>query len=132
MRTILKRYGWPILIVLLVGGYLTAEAVLLWRVVPDGSVANLEDYLEWRPDEDDFAAANVDGKQYVIAYGPLSGVFPSGPPAYVFDSDGALVDWSKDIGDDSEFIKKWQSQRHGDKVLSRREVEEFARGRGQR
>jgi hypothetical protein len=32
---------------------------------------------------------------------------PSGPPCYVFDSSGRLVDWTGDVGDDSRFVKKW-------------------------
>jgi hypothetical protein len=32
---------------------------------------------------------------------------PSGPPCYVFDSNGTLVDWTRDVGDDSGFKERW-------------------------
>jgi hypothetical protein len=33
--------------------------------------------------------------------------FPSGPPVYVFDRTGQLVDWTPDTGDDEEFHRRW-------------------------
>ena len=32
---------------------------------------------------------------------------PSGPPLYVFDENGVLVDWCRDSGDQPSFAKKW-------------------------
>ena len=34
-------------------------------------------------------------------------ILPSGPPAYIFDNNGQLIDWSIDIFEDSEYEKKW-------------------------
>ena len=46
------------------------------------------------------ATVDVNGKQHVIAYGPMSSwlLLSSGPSACVFDDTGRLVDWSSDIG----------------------------------
>ena len=48
------------------------------------------------------------GSSYTLWSGPVKAIFlPSGPPVYVFDSAGLLVDWSRDSGDDPEFREKW-------------------------
>lgn len=45
---------------------------------------------------------------YTIWSAPVKTVFlPSGPPTYVFDSAGKLVDWTRDSGDDPVFQQKW-------------------------
>lgn len=33
----------------------------------------------------------------------------SGPPAFVFDPRGALVDWTADSGDDPGFLDQWHA-----------------------
>jgi len=38
-------------------------------------------------------------------HAPLT--FPSGPPAYIFDSQGRLIDWTSDSGDDPSFQDRW-------------------------
>ena len=72
---------------------------------------------------------DVNGERHVIAYGPMSSwiLLSSGPSACVFDSTGRLVDWSSDIGDDSQFDRKWSAQdSFGSRSLSREEVEKLA------
>jgi hypothetical protein len=53
------------------------------------------------------------GKQYFEVLGkvPTAAFFygGSGPPAYVFDSGGGLVDWTPDRGDASSYVKEWGS-----------------------
>ena len=50
-------------------------------------------------------------QQYVFVTGRMTPLWfvtiPSGPPCYVFDSGGTLIDWTKDIGDDSRFVERW-------------------------
>jgi hypothetical protein len=48
------------------------------------------------------------GSSYTIWSGPVKTIFlPSGPPTYVFDSAGLLLDWSRDVGDEPAFREKW-------------------------
>ena len=47
-------------------------------------------------------------KIYIEVRAPIiSWTFPSGPPCYMFDSKGNLVDWTMDIGDDGRYQRKW-------------------------
>lgn len=54
-----------------------------------------------------------DGNQYFEVLGkvPTTALFygGSGPPAYVFNSEGRLVDWTPDRGDTTRYVKKWGS-----------------------
>lgn len=36
---------------------------------------------------------------------PLS--VASGPPAYIFDENGQMIDWAADRGENSSFVRKW-------------------------
>lgn len=126
----MKRLRGLIVVVVLIGGCLTAEYVSHRRVNPTGHAANLDEYLAWRPSAEQFALVGVNCTPYVIAYGPTSSwlMLSSGPSAYVFDDMGRLVDWSPDIGDDPRFDARWSAQRSrrtGD-TLSRAEVQRRA------
>ena len=64
-----------------------------------------------------------DAKKYLVLYGPLPSDWsnPSGPPVYVFDTAGVLVDWTSDIGDDKAFCGRWPGA-FGGRAVSRDEV----------
>jgi hypothetical protein len=48
------------------------------------------------------------GRDYILATAPLMRwATPSGPPMYVFDSEGRLLDYTLDSGDDPRFMEKW-------------------------
>ena len=53
-----------------------------------------------------------DGRQFnlVLVKDRLFSPLTSGPPAYVFNEEGILEEWSIDIGDDTSFAKKWNVQ----------------------
>jgi hypothetical protein len=55
-----------------------------------------------------------EGASFQIVYGQMPSsylfVHASGHPAYVFDDNGKMVDWSSDVGDDNAFISKWFSK----------------------
>ncbi len=47
----------------------------------------------------------IDNETLIIGKGPLiHWAIPSGPPMYVFDKEGILIDFSFDCGDDPEFL----------------------------
>ena len=51
-----------------------------------------------------------DGKVYIKVVGKVEKpllALPSGPPVYIFDESGILVDWCGDIGDCPSFAEKW-------------------------
>lgn len=84
-----------------------ADAVRL----PEGGT-DLITFLEARPEPSRIRKFVHNEKVHIEVLGkpvmsPLS--VPSGPPAYVFDETGALVDWTGDRGDDSAFMRKWGS-----------------------
>src|SRR5436190_17451546 len=102
----MKRLRGLIIVAVLIGGCVAAEYISHRLANPSGHVSTLREYLAWRPSAEQFAAVDVNGKAYVIAYGgPTSSwlLLSSGPSAYVFDDTGRLVDWSADIGDDPTF-----------------------------
>ncbi len=48
---------------------------------------------------------------HVCLFGDIDSVMwtlPSGPPAYLFDSSGALVDYTHDVGDSTKFQNVYQ------------------------
>ena len=48
------------------------------------------------------------GRDYILATAPMvKWAFPSGPPMYVFDSQGRLLDYTLDSGDDPAFMDRW-------------------------
>ncbi|TLD70204.1 hypothetical protein FEM03_13520 [Phragmitibacter flavus] len=49
------------------------------------------------------------GEDFYVCFGPVRMplILRSGPPAYVFDAHGNLVDWTLDTGDDSRFSSAW-------------------------
>ena len=53
----------------------------------------------------------IDGEDYYELIGGIGDYdilyLPSGPPAYIFDKNGNLIDYSLDTGDDPDFLNKW-------------------------
>lgn len=123
----MKRFRWVIVISVLIGGCFTVDRALHRKADPTGRASTLGEFLAWRPSAEEFALTEINGQQYVLAYGPAGRTLPSGPAGYVFGPDGTLVDWSGDIGDDPAFNDKWNAQRaRGTQPLSRSEVATMA------
>jgi hypothetical protein len=102
------RRLWPLLALLL--PFAAIVAYDLWamrRSVPPGSVTTIEAFFDWQPGTHRAVQRYVDGKEHLVIFGPLAGLLPSGPPAYVFDESGRLIDWVQDSGDNSEFQNRW-------------------------
>ena len=78
---------------------------------PDGAT-NLTVFLRLRPDVEKIQSFTHSGKTYLEVFGRATNVglsLPSGPPVYVFDESGTLVDWAADLGEASAFNNKWAS-----------------------
>jgi hypothetical protein len=73
----------------------------LWRdISPPSNIANLDDFREWRKDQ--VVAEGIfktERETYTVVLGDSAAFFASGPAAYVFDSSGSFVDWTRDMGD---------------------------------
>jgi|GEM_PF-2553292 len=95
-----------------VSSYAYKQEVKELRLPPD---TNLIKYLEERPNAYVVLKFVSDGKDYVYVVGRYSSwqmiSLPSGPPAYIFDERGNLVDWTPDTGDVS-FGKDWGNRNH--------------------
>ena len=80
-----------------------------WRsshLHPPPSVRTLDDLLAWRTPGGLYLITR-DGQQYLEAQGLDYDLGASGPPGYVFDEKGSLIDWTTDSGDDSKYQHKW-------------------------
>jgi hypothetical protein len=77
------------------------------RMHPAGTT--LAEHLSQRPTAETQRLVDADGTKYLALIGPSESFprFPSGPPVYLFDASGNLVDWSADEGDDPEFHRRW-------------------------
>lgn len=85
-----------------------------WRYTqdtqPPQNAKTLSAFLDARSQQGTIRRFVHNDKIYIVVVGnPALGhlVFPSGPPAYIFDERGALVDWCYDLGDNTAFVRKW-------------------------
>jgi hypothetical protein len=67
----------------------------------------LHTFFDWHPATKWTAMKSAADEEYLILIGPLRGILPSGPSAYVFDKTGELVDWETDVGDSVRFERCW-------------------------
>ena len=86
-------------------------AVVLWyshTLVPPKTVDTVEEFLSWRPSTDQFRIHKHENETFVEAVGSRSRLLASGPSGYVFDQDGAMVDWTIDTGESVDFQRRWR------------------------
>ncbi len=79
-------------------------------VRPPAGATNLVAFLAARPQLAGIRKFTYNEKPHLEVIGrPHQSALsvPSGPPVYVFDETGALVDWSRDSGDQPSFTAKW-------------------------
>jgi len=73
----------------------------LWNdISPPADIATIDEFREWKVDG--IRAEGIyenGGKTYTVILGESGAFLSSGPAAYVFDSDGTFVDWTRDMGD---------------------------------
>jgi len=99
-----------VLLLCLLGAWIYSEKKGAQAVRPPAGGTNLVAFLEARPQPNQIRSFVHNEKVHVEVIGkptisPLS--VPSGSPAYIFDETGALVDWSRDLGDNPSFVRKW-------------------------
>lgn len=91
-------------------GYAVTVIVLVWflnvvgflgfrRYQPPRGTAALEQLVASLPETLKFALVEQGGRSYIVWIGRSRGVIVSGPPVYVFDSFGTLVDFVGDSGE---------------------------------
>jgi hypothetical protein len=112
-----------VLAVLFVGWVLWVCAWLR-SVAPAGPT--LAEHLAHRPAPRWQRVFVADGQEYLALYGPMQMLprLPSGPPVYIFDRAGLLVDWTIDEGDDNAFLQRWP-RRFGGQDISPDELAEW-------
>lgn len=87
--------------------------------------ASFDAVLAHIPTPQRFGTLERDGTTYVVVIGRLTRIYlASGPPVYVFDRSGRLVDWTYDIGDDPRFSEQWGNPWPSEPI-SRQQAEAF-------
>jgi len=97
-------------LVCLLATWIYSEKKSAQAVRPPTGGTSLVAFLEAQQQPGKIRSFVYNGKVHVEVIGkpiisPLS--LPSGSPAYIFDETGALVDWSRDLGDNPSFASKW-------------------------
>jgi hypothetical protein len=54
-----------------------------------------------------FGHFQLAGKGYIEVVGKVPSVLASGPPVYIFDESGNLIDWIEDNGEHPRFYRQW-------------------------
>jgi hypothetical protein len=87
------------------------------RLRPTNDLRTLKDYLQRYPNPLRVWQFSMNGTNYYEVWGQLGKIgLASGPPAYVFDDRGNLVDWSVDRGDDSLYMRRWSHFTNAHKI----------------
>jgi hypothetical protein len=98
-----------------------AAVVLLWlrilgiltfnRYHPPEGTTTVDQLVAHLPETLKFALVEEGNRSYVVWVGRPSGALVSGPPVYVFDRTGALVDRVGDSGDsDNTFVRRLHAE----------------------
>ena len=77
---------------------------------PTARASTYSEYRAKLPAPVDAEVLRTDGTQYYAAIGPVKPplVRASGPPMYIFDDSGRMIDWTLDRYDDSRFQQRWE------------------------
>lgn len=98
--------------------------ILLWigcevyhaKTSNPGSAATYREYRETMPAPEFAIRVWKGGRTHYLVGGPIRAPLAllSGPPVYVFDSEGTLIDWTLDEGDVGAFQGRWSGLPTGD------------------
>ena len=75
---------------------------------PPSQVTSISEFIEWQH-ETDWYQFEHNGSEFV-AVRTVALQWASGPPEYIFDRSGELVDWSRDLADDTKYSRKWRNR----------------------
>lgn len=96
------------LIVLFVG-IIVFDSFFYRDTKPGENITNLQEFLQWKESEVRFVGEYSYGNEVFTVYMTSSGrSFPSGPCAYLFDTNGKFIDWTGDMGDFSTVQRKFE------------------------
>jgi len=98
-----------ILLLAMILTWLASEFRYAARICPTGKADTYHDYRQKMNAPRRGNLLEKDGQQYYALFGKVDAWFalPSGPPVYVFDTNGVMVDWTSDSGEDPEFTRTW-------------------------
>jgi len=109
VKTIIRN----LLLLAMVGAVLVAWLMLSAReekrLKPAPSVQTIQDFIQQMPPPARVQKFSAGNATYYEVWGQLGGTIrlPSGPPSYIFDSAGRLVDWTYDRGEARDYEQKW-------------------------
>jgi len=109
-------------VALVLGVWLMLSADEAKKLKPPSSVTTIQDFLQQMPTPTHVRKFAFGEAIYYEVWGQLGGTIrlPSGPPSYVFDPNGRLVDWTSDRGDAGNYNHKWvASKRHSSSLCKR-------------
>ena len=101
---------WFGLLALVVVAWLACERYHTHISNPTGRATTYAEYRARLPTPRSVEIVRSGGVQYYAAVGPIKPplVRASGPPMYVFDDSGRMIDWTIDRNDDPRFQKRWE------------------------
>jgi hypothetical protein len=89
-----------LLIFFLFNVFLPSKAHLPSKAQPPDDLKTIVDFKEWQQKPNGRQGTfEHSGVTYTVMYGPAGTSLPSGPAAYLFDENGAFIDWTPDVGD---------------------------------
>ena len=126
-RNILGKIGGFVLIAALPMVWIVSEWDHARRSRLPDAVTTYREFLDAMPQHTQVAIVSVGGQSYLEVSGPLPRGLAavSGPPVYVFDTDGKLVAWTRDSGDDGAFQAIWESPDRRQLISATQALEQF-------
>lgn len=104
------------------------EFITFRRYQPPEGTDTVDRLIAHQPETQKFAVVRWRGRDYVVWIGRPRGVAASGPPVYVFDRTGVLVDRVYDVGDsDNAFVGELCATAFRSSGVTPEEAAEFCR-----
>ena len=97
-----------LIVLLLMGQAVLGPRYLTYRFTPAADSVTLEEVEAAIGARLDRFTIHKQAQTYTLGMGPmLMWAMPEGPPAYVFDASGSLIEFTSDLGDDQAFVEEW-------------------------